>query len=286
MADKPVVTVAGVSKAYGRIKAVRDVDLEVDSGEVVCIIGPSGCGKSTLLRCINFLEESDSGFVCIDGQPIGMLPTADGRRRDSESNINRMRTRIGMVFQQFNVWPHLTVLGNVMKPLTVVLRLETEVAQQRALELLGRVELLDKTDAYAAELSGGQLQRVAIARAMAMEPRLMLLDEPTSSLDPELVAEVLDVMRTMVLDGTTMIVVTHELGFALQVADRIIFMDEGRIVEQGPPKQILYNPQSERLKLFLSHVHYDGTPGQSGGGRLAREGARTSGEPTRSKMEE
>lgn len=286
MSDKPVVAVAGVSKSFGSIAAVKGVDLEVASGEVVCIIGPSGCGKSTLLRCINFLEESDSGFVYIDGQPIGMLPTADGRRRDSESNINRMRARIGMVFQQFNVWPHLTVLGNVMKPLTVVLRLETEVARQRALELLGRVELLDKSDAYAAELSGGQLQRVAIARAMAMEPSLMLLDEPTSSLDPELVAEVLDVMRTMVLDGTTMIVVTHELGFSLQVADRIIFMDEGRIVEQGPPQQILYDPRSERLKLFLSHVLYDGTPEQSGGGRLARGAARTSGGPTRSTRED
>ena len=286
MADKPVVTVAGVSKSFGRIAAVRDVHLEIDSGEVVCIIGPSGCGKSTLLRCINFLEEPDDGFVYIDGQPIGMLPTAAGRRRDAESNINRMRTRIGTVFQQFNVWPHLTVLGNVMKPLIVVLRLEPEVARARALELLERVALSDKSDAYAAELSGGQLQRVAIARAMAMEPSLMLLDEPTSSLDPELVAEVLDVMRTMVLDGTTMIVVTHELGFALQVADRIIFMDHGRIVEQGPPRQILYDPQSERLKLFLSHVLYDGTPKRSGGGREAPGGAQASGEPAGSTKEE
>ncbi len=286
MAGKPVVTVAGVSKSFGRIAAVRGVHLEIVSGEVVCIIGPSGCGKSTLLRCINFLEEPDDGFVYIDGQPIGMLPTAAGRRRDAESNINRMRTRIGTVFQQFNVWPHLTVLGNVMKPLIVVLRLEPEVARARALELLERVALSDKSGAYAAELSGGQLQRVAIARAMAMEPSLMLLDEPTSSLDPELVAEVLDVMRAMVLDGTTMIVVTHELGFALQVADRVIFMDEGRIVEQGPPQQILYNPRSERLKLFLSHVLYDGAPRQSEDGGLARGGARTSGEPTRSKMEE
>lgn len=286
MADKPVVTVAGVSKSFGRIAAVRDVHLEIDSGEVVCIIGPSGCGKSTLLRCINFLEEPDEGFVYIDGQPIGMLPTAAGRRRDAESNINRMRTRIGTVFQQFNVWPHLTVLGNVMKPLIVVLRLEPEVARARALELLERVALSDKSDAYAAELSGGQLQRVAIARAMAMEPSLMLLDEPTSSLDPELVAEVLDVMRAMVLDGTTMIVVTHELGFALQVADRVIFMNEGRIVEQGPPQQILYNPRSERLKLFLSHVLHDGTPEQSGGGRSARGGAQASGGSTRSTKEE
>ena len=267
MADQPVVVVDGVSKSYGRIAAVRGVDLEVASGEVVCIIGSSGCGKSTLLRCINFLEEPDDGFVYIDGQPIGMLPTAAGRRRDTESNINRMRSRIGTVFQQFNVWPHLTVLGNVMKPLTVVLRLETELARTRALALLARVGLSDKIDAYGAELSGGQLQRVAIARAMAMEPSLMLLDEPTSSLDPELVAEVLDVMRTMVIDGTTMIAVTHELGFALQVADRIIFMDEGRIVEQGPPRQILYEPRSERLKLFLSHVLHDGKLGQSAGGR-------------------
>ena len=270
MAGKPVVVVDGVSKSYGPIAAVRGVDLEVASGEVVCIIGASGCGKSTLLRCINFLEEPDDGFVYIDGQPIGMLPTAAGRRRDAESNINRMRTRIGTVFQQFNVWPHLTVLGNVMKPLTVVLRLETELARTRALALLARVGLSDKTDAYGAELSGGQLQRVAIARAMAMEPSLMLLDEPTSSLDPELVAEVLDVMRTMDIDGTTMIAVTHELGFALQVADRIIFMDEGRIVEQGPPRQILYEPRSERLKLFLSHVLHDGKLGQSAGGRPTR----------------
>jgi polar amino acid transport system ATP-binding protein len=250
----PILRLEGLSKSFGAVRAVREVDLVVEPGQVVCIVGPSGCGKSTLLRCINFLEEPDAGYVYINGEPMGARPVDGRRRRDSDANINRMRSRIGMVFQQFNVWPHLTALGNVVTPQIRVGGRSRSEAERRGRELLERVGLSDKADAYPAELSGGQLQRVAIGRALAMDPELMLFDEPTSALDPERVSEVLDVMREIAEANRTMIVVTHELGFAAQVADRVLFMDEGKIVEDGPPQSVLGNPQSERLRQFMKKV--------------------------------
>jgi polar amino acid transport system ATP-binding protein len=245
----------GLRKSFGAVQALAGVDLQVEHGQVVCIIGPSGCGKSTLLRCINFLVEPDEGLVYLEGQPMGQIPRARGRvQRDSESNINRMRARIGMVFQQFNVWPHLSVLDNVVKAPMVVLKKSRSEAEGVARRLIQRVGLSDKIDAYPHQLSGGQQQRVAIARALAMSPKLILFDEPTSSLDPELVGEVLLVMRELAEEGMTMLVVTHELGFAAQVADRVVFMDFGRIVEDGPPQEVLVSPKSQRLQQFLSSV--------------------------------
>jgi polar amino acid transport system ATP-binding protein len=245
----------GLRKSFGAVQALAGVDLQVEHGQVVCIIGPSGCGKSTLLRCINFLVEPDEGLVYLEGQPMGQIPRAGGRvQRDSESNINRMRARIGMVFQQFNVWPHLSVLDNVVKAPMVVLKKSRSEAEGVARRLIQRVGLSDKIDAYPHQLSGGQQQRVAIARALAMSPKLILFDEPTSSLDPELVGEVLLVMRELAEEGMTMLVVTHELGFAAQVADRVVFMDSGRIVEDGPPQEVLVSPKSQRLQQFLSSV--------------------------------
>jgi polar amino acid transport system ATP-binding protein len=257
MADAPLLRVEGLVKSFGAVRAVRGVDLTVSPGEVICIIGPSGCGKSTLLRCINFLEEADEGYIYLDGAPMGMRNISGRRRRDSEANINRMRRHVGMVFQLFNVWPHLTVLGNVAVPQVTVLHRSRSESERGARELLHRVGLGDKIDSYPAELSGGQLQRVAIARALAMEPRLMLFDEPTSALDPELVSEVVTVMRALVDSKMTMIVVTHELGFATEVADRIIFMDDGLMVEEGPPDVVLRKPKSERLERFLAQVLYN-----------------------------
>jgi polar amino acid transport system ATP-binding protein len=257
VSEPPLLRLEGVSKSFGAVHAVRGVDLDVDSGQVVCVVGPSGCGKSTLLRCINFLEEPDEGYVLIDGAPIGALNVNGRRRRDTEANINRMRSRIGMVFQQFNIWPHLTALENVIKAQVCVAGETRAKAESRARELLARVGLADRTGHYPAELSGGQLQRVAIARALAMEPRLMLFDEPTSALDPERVAEVLAVVRELAESGRTMIIVTHELRFAAQVADRVIFMVAGKIVEDGPPAEVLGSPKSERLQQFMAKVLYN-----------------------------
>lgn len=273
MPRDPLLKVEGIAKSFGRTQALRGVDLTVDRGEVVCIMGPSGCGKSTLLRCINFLEEPDQGLVYFDGQPIGITIVAGRRRRDKENRINRMRARIGMVFQQFNVWPHLTVFENVTKAPTTVLGHDPDAVSKRATDVLDRVGLAGKRDDYPGELSGDQLQRVAIARALAMEPELMLFDEPTSSLDPELVAEVLAVMRDMAYSGMAMIVVTHELGFARSVADRIIFMNDGRVEEEGPPEQVLLRPRTERLQRFLSQVLYDESflKEHTDGSRLSRD---------------
>jgi polar amino acid transport system ATP-binding protein len=252
----------GLRKSFGAVQALAGVDLQVEHGQVVCIIGPSGCGKSTLLRCINFLVEPDEGLVYLEGQPMGRIPRAGGRvQRDSEANINRLRARIGMVFQGFNVWPHLSVLDNVVKAPMVVLKKSRSEAEGVARRLIHRVGLSDKIDAYPHELSGGQQQRVAIARALAMSPKLILFDEPTSSLDPELVGEVLLVMRELAEEGMTMLVVTHELGFAAQVADRVVFMDFGRIVEDGPPQEVLVRPKLQRLQQFLSLVQR-GEPSQ------------------------
>ena len=257
MADALLLRVEGLVKSFGEVRALRGVDLKISQGEVICLIGPSGCGKSTLLRCINFLEEADEGYVYLDGEPMGMRKVMGRRRRDREATINRLRRHVGRGCQLFNVWPHLTALGNVATPLVTVLRRSQSEAEHSARGLLIRVGLGDKVDSYPAELSGGQLQRVAIARALAMEPRLMLLDEPTSALDPELVSEVIAVMRALAEAGMTMIIVTHELGFATQVADRIIFMDDGLIVEEGSPDVVLDMPKTERLERFLAKVLYD-----------------------------
>ena len=261
----PLVQVEGVEKRFGKVEALRGVDLAVNRGEVVCIIGPSGCGKSTLLRCVNGLHLPDSGRCRVDGQEIADFGRGGWRSRWRDSRaLDALRARVGMVFQQFNVWPHLTTLENVTKAPIVVKGEAPEEAHVKATRLLSRVGLEDKLDAYPDELSGGQQQRVAIARALAMEPIVMLFDEPTSSLDPELVGEVLAVMQELARDGMTMIVVTHELGFASRVADRIVFMEDGRVVEAGPPRQILRDPHTNRLKQFLSklvHVNAPSSPG-------------------------
>jgi ABC-type polar amino acid transport system ATPase subunit len=239
-----VVNVKGINKHFGHLHVLKDVSLDVVRGEVVVIIGPSGSGKSTLLRCLNYLEPVQSGEIRVDGI----------RLDHHKTNIRKVRAEVGMVFQSFNLFPHLSVLRNVMlAPVIVRKRPEAEVRQE-ALALLAKVGLQDKTDAFPSQLSGGQQQRVAIARALAMQPKLMLFDEVTSALDPELVREVLDVMKQLARDGMTMIVVTHEMGFAREVADRVIFMDEGRIVEQGTAEDVFDRPQNQRTKEFLGKI--------------------------------
>ena len=246
------LSLRGIEKSFGEIHALRGIDLDVDPGEVVCIIGPSGCGKSTLLRTVNWLEPPDAGRVYINGEQIGETLDANGNMRPStESEINRLRSHVGMLFQNFNVWPNMSALENVVRPQIVVLQRTRAEAEEIALPLLDRVGLGDQVDKWPDAMSGGQLQRVAIARVLAMDPIAMLLDEPTSSLDPELVGEVLAVLQELAKGGMTMIVVSHEMGFAKNVADRIIFMDKGKIVEDGPPEQILHAPETERLKQFL-----------------------------------
>ena len=239
-----MVNVKGVNKHFGHLHVLKDVSLDVARREVVVIIGPSGSGKSTLLRCLNYLEPVQSGEIRVDGI----------RLDHHKTNIRKVRAEVGMVFQSFNLFPHLTVLRNVMlAPVVVRKRPEAEVRRE-ALALLAKVGLQDKTEVYPSQLSGGQQQRVAIARALAMQPKLMLFDEVTSALDPELVREVLDVMKQLARDGMTMIVVTHEMGFAREVADRVIFMDEGRIVEQGSAADIFDRPQNQRTKEFLGKI--------------------------------
>ncbi len=239
-----MVKVTNIHKHFGPLHVLKGVSLEVARGEVVVIIGPSGSGKSTLLRCLNYLEPVQSGEIWIDGI----------RLDHHKTNIRQVRAEVGMVFQSFNLFPHLTALRNVMlAPLVVRKRPEAEVRRD-ALALLAKVGLQDKTDAFPAQLSGGQQQRVAIARALCMQPKLMLFDEVTSALDPELVREVLDVMKQLARDGMTMVVVTHEMGFAREVADRVIFMDEGRIVEQSTPKDIFDAPQHPRTREFLGKI--------------------------------
>jgi polar amino acid transport system ATP-binding protein len=250
----PVVTVRGVSKTFGSHRALVDIDLEVERGEVLCIIGPSGSGKSTLLRCLNQIEKPDAGAIRIDGDLAGYRQKGDALYELDDRAVARQRLSCGMVFQRFNLFSHMTVLQNVMEgPVTVLRRKRAEVKDE-ALRLLARVGLAEKASAYPAQLSGGQQQRVAIARALAMQPKLMLFDEPTSALDPELVGEVLAVMRDLATSGMTMIVVTHELGFAREVADRVIFMDEGRIVETGLPSSILVQPKEQRTRDFIAAV--------------------------------
>ena len=242
-----------VSKSFGVFKALDEVSLHVPPGKVTCLIGPSGSGKSTLLRCINFLEQYDSGEVRIDGELIGY--ERPGGERMSAAKLRQMRKKIGMVFQHFNLWPHMTALENVAESLEQVRRLPRREAHERAREALAKVGLSDKIGNYPNRLSGGQQQRVAIARAVAMQPQLMLFDEPTSALDPELVGEVLQVMKTLASEGMTMVVVTHEMGFASHVADQVAFMVSGRMIASGSPGDIFRNPSDERLKQFLQSYH-------------------------------
>jgi polar amino acid transport system ATP-binding protein len=239
-----VIEVRELHKSFGELKVLRGIDLTVTAGEVVCVIGPSGSGKSTLLRCVNLLEEPTSGTVRVDGIEL----------TDPECDIDAVRRRIGMVFQQFNLFPHLSVLDNVTIAQRKVLRRPAAAAKRIGRENLERVGLVEKIDAYPAQLSGGQQQRVAIARALAMGPKVMLFDEPTSALDPELVGDVLAVMRKLAVEGMTMMVVTHEMSFAREVADRVVFMDGGVIVEQGPAGSVIGNPSNERTRAFLSRV--------------------------------
>jgi polar amino acid transport system ATP-binding protein len=249
---KPMVVLEDVHKNYGELEVLRGIDLTIHSGEVVCIIGPSGSGKTTLLRCINFLETYQGGRISIDGQVVGYRERNGKLVRAKESEIARIRTETAMVFQGYNLFPHMTALHNVTFGPIKVRKVTRDAAQQRGLQLLAQVGLADKADAYPAQLSGGQQQRVAIARALAMEPKVMLFDEVTSALDPELVGEVLAVMQQLAAEhGVTMIVVTHEMMFARDAADRVVFMDQGVVVEDGPPKEIFGNPRTERLKAFL-----------------------------------
>jgi polar amino acid transport system ATP-binding protein len=242
-----MIELTGVTKSFGTLEVLHDIDLTVPAGSVTVIIGPSGSGKSTLLRCINHLEKVDRGRVRIDGELIGYRRVGNKLHELSERHILKQRANIGFVFQTFNLFPHMTALQNVLEAVG-------KQAEPRGRELLARVGLADKVDAYPRQLSGGQQQRVAIARALALEPKLVLFDEPTSALDPELVGEVLDVMRDLARAGTTMVVVTHEIGFAREVADTVVFLDEGRLIEQGPPAAVLDNPRHERTRAFLSKV--------------------------------
>jgi len=239
-----VIKVSNLHKYFGNNHVLKGIDLEVEKGTVVCIIGPSGSGKSTLLRCINLLEKPSEGHVLIDGTDI----------TDPKQNINALRTEVGMVFQRFNLFPHMTVLDNITLAPIKVRGMAEKDTQDLAKALLKRVGLADKADAYPKQLSGGQQQRVAIARALAMKPKYFLFDEPTSALDPELVGEVLDVMKSMALEGTTMVVVTHEMGFAREVADRVVFMDDGVILEDKPPEILFTRPENPRTKSFLDRV--------------------------------
>ncbi|MGJ9457977.1 amino acid ABC transporter ATP-binding protein [Oceanobacillus sp. CF4.6] len=239
-----MIRVKDLHKRFGNNEVLKGIDCHIEPQEVVCVIGPSGSGKSTFLRCLNMLESITSGDVVIDGYNLS----------DSKTDINMVRTEIGMVFQQFNLFPHKNVIENIMLAPQKVRKLSEKESRARGLKLLEKVGLSDKAEQFPSQLSGGQQQRVAIARALAMEPKMMLFDEPTSALDPELVGEVLEVMKQLALEGMTMVVVTHEMGFAKEVGDRVLFMDDGAIVEQGDPEQIFTNPQSERTKEFLNKI--------------------------------
>ncbi|WP_149537702.1 amino acid ABC transporter ATP-binding protein [Siccirubricoccus phaeus] len=255
MIEKPIIRVEGLRKNFGKLEVLRGLGFEVKRGEVLAIIGPSGSGKSTLLRCLNFLEDYQAGEIHFEEQLVGYRRDAKGRLKpDTESSIRRIRARMGMVFQSFNLFPHKTVLENVIEGPVIVRGESRGAAEARARALLERVGLADKVATYPTKLSGGQQQRAAIARALAMQPAAMLFDEPTSALDPELVGEVLEVMQSLAAEGMTMVVVTHEMGFARQVADRVMMMDRGEIVELGPPSQIFGAPESPRTAEFLRRV--------------------------------
>ncbi|GAB26492.1 putative amino acid ABC transporter ATP-binding protein [Gordonia polyisoprenivorans NBRC 16320 = JCM 10675] len=253
-AAPPMVRADRVCKSFGTLQVLKGISLEVARGEVLCLIGPSGSGKSTFLRCVNHLEVVNAGRLYVDGDLIGYRERGDKLYEMSPKDAAKQRRDIGMVFQHFNLFPHRTALENVIEAPTQVKKQKKDAALARARELLDRVGLADKADTYPAQLSGGQQQRVAIARALAMEPKLMLFDEPTSALDPELVGEVLGVMRELAASGMTMVVVTHEMGFAREVADQLVFMDGGVVVEKGDPREVLANPQHERTKSFLSKL--------------------------------
>lgn len=239
-----IIEIRDVHKYFGDLEVLKGIDCHVDAGEVVCVIGPSGSGKSTLLRCVNRLEEVTSGTILIEGEDI----------TDEEADVDALRTKIGMVFQQFNLFPHLNVLKNLTIAQRRVLKRSKSEADQVARQVLERVGLSDKLEEFPERLSGGQMQRVAIARALSMKPDMMLFDEPTSALDPELIGEVLDVMRALADEGMTMMIVTHEMAFAIEVADRVVLMDEGVVIEEGPPEQVLKDPQTERARRFLRMV--------------------------------
>ena len=256
MKNRSMLVVEDLYKNFGNLEVLRRINMSVERGEVVCILGPSGGGKSTLLRCINHLEMPTRGRVLIDGEPIGHQQTENGIIRQPTEVLCRMRAQIGMVFQHFNLWPQKSALGNVIEGLTQVKRMPEDEARKVGAELLTKVGLAEKVDQGPSRLSGGQKQRVAIARALAMQPKIMLFDEPTSALDPELIGEVLEVMKVLAAEGMTMVVVTHEVGFAREVGDRIIFIDMGVIVEEGTPEAFLNTPQQERTKKFLSRILY------------------------------
>lgn len=238
-----MIKMIDVYKSFGKNEVLKGINLHVERGEVVVIIGPSGSGKSTVLRCMNYLEEPTSGDVIVDGMNLNV-----------KENINNVRAEVGMVFQRFNLFPHMTVLDNITLVPQKIRKMSKEEAEKIALELLAKVGLQDKADSYPQQLSGGQQQRVAIARALAMKPKVMLFDEPTSALDPEMVSEVLDVMKNLAKEGMTMVVVTHEMGFAKEVGTRVLFVDEGKILEEGTPKDVFEHPTNERTQLFLSKI--------------------------------
>jgi polar amino acid transport system ATP-binding protein len=241
---EPFISIRGARKTYGKVEALRGVDLDISKGEVVLIIGPSGSGKSTLLRSVNRLERLDSGTIYIDGDCV----------TDEKADIRQIREEVGMVFQSFNLFPHLSVMENITLAPTTVKKVSAVEAEETALRLLKKVGLTDKAHAYPDQLSGGQQQRVAIARALAMNPKVMLFDEPTSALDPEMIKEVLDVMTALAREGMTMLVVSHEMGFARAAANRVIFMDQGQIIESAPPDEFFTNPKEDRTKRFLEHI--------------------------------
>jgi len=252
--DEVMVKADGVRKHFGRHEVLRGIDLEVRTGEVMCMIGPSGSGKSTFLRCINHLEKVDGGRLSVGGHLVGYREQGGKLYELRDREVCQRRAEVGMVFQHFNLFPHMTALENVTIGPVRVKGEPKLIAEKRAIDLLARVGLADKVGSYPRQLSGGQQQRVAIARALGMQPKLMLFDEPTSALDPELVGDVLDVMRSLADDGMTMVVVTHEMGFAREVGDSLVFMDQGVIIESGPPKQVLSNPTQERTQAFLSRI--------------------------------
>ena len=242
MASK--IVVKNLKKNFGRLEVLKDINIEIEEGEVVCLIGPSGSGRSTFLRCLNRLEDITDGLVVVDGHTMS----------DKKIDLNKIRENIGMVFQHFNLFPHLTVIENITIAPVELKKMTKEAAREKAMELLNKVGLAEKAEAYPAQLSGGQKQRVAIARALAMNPDVMLFDEPTSALDPEMVGEVLEVMKQLAADGMTMVVVTHEMGFAREVADRVVFMDGGYIIEEGTPEEVFGHPKEERTISFLNKV--------------------------------
>jgi polar amino acid transport system ATP-binding protein len=252
--ERLMVQAEGVHKRFGRLEVLRGIDLRVKPGEVTVMLGPSGSGKSTFLRCINHLEKINGGRLWVDGELVGYRQQGDKLYELKENEVSRKRAEIGMVFQRFNLFPHMTALGNVIEAPMRVKGVRKADATARGRELLGQVGLAEKADVYPAQLSGGQQQRVAIARALAMEPKLMLFDEPTSALDPELVGDVLEAMRKLAENGMTMIVVTHEMGFAREVGTHLVFMDEGMVLEEGRPAEVFANPQHERTRAFLSRI--------------------------------